>query len=87
LLWDGTNLSWYTKPFADGETVETMRFSEEWILEKSITSNVFNQPSVFRLGGPTGTTTYYWHGSIDLLNTAYFENGELFWKPLMDINK
>jgi hypothetical protein len=87
LLWDGTNLSWYTKPFADGETVETMRSSEEWILENSITSNAFNTPSVFRLGGPTGTTTYYWHGSIDLLNTAYFENGKLFWKPLMDINK
>lgn len=83
LCWDGTTLSWFTKLFEDGDTVVNVK-DKEWTLENSTTTNHFNQKAIFRLGGPTASTsTYFWHGSIDLSNVIYYENNEVIWRPMI----
>ena len=81
LEWDGTTLKWYTAPAVEGVSY----FEPAWTLENSTTENIFNVKQVFRLGGPSNTTTYYLHGTIDLINTKYSENGKVVWQPLKEV--
>ncbi len=80
LVWDGTNSTWYSRVAVPYGALEN-----PWVLEGTKNIDLFDGANVLRIGGPSTSTSYYWKGDIDLLNSYIKVDDEYYWKPLTEV--